>query len=136
MHDDEQAIRQLVTTWLAASAEGDTEKVLSLMADEVVFLASGQPPMCGKSAFAVAQAGLDQVRIEARSEIEEIRVLGDWAYLWTTLSIVVTPKQGGEPVRRKGNTLSILSKQTGTWLLVRDANMLAVVRNGHAGTNV
>jgi uncharacterized protein (TIGR02246 family) len=57
MENDEQAIRQLVTTWLDASKAGDTEKVLSLMADDVVFPVAGQPPMRGKAAFAASQSG-------------------------------------------------------------------------------
>jgi ketosteroid isomerase-like protein len=54
-------------------------------------------------------------------------VLGEWAYIWTHLSIVITPKNGAPAVKRAGNTLSILQKQNGSWLLVRDANMLAAV---------
>jgi uncharacterized protein (TIGR02246 family) len=127
MQNDEQAIRQLVANWLSASEAGDTEKVLSLMAEDVVFLVPGQPPMRGKSAFAAAQSGLRQVHIESTSEIQEIKVFGEWAYLWTKLSVVVTPKNGGVPIKRAGNTLSILQKQAGAWVLVRDANMLAVV---------
>jgi uncharacterized protein (TIGR02246 family) len=45
MQNDEQEIRQLVSTWMTASKAGDVEKVLSLMADDVVFLVTGQPPM-------------------------------------------------------------------------------------------
>jgi uncharacterized protein (TIGR02246 family) len=127
MQNDEQAIRELVVTWLSASKAGDTEKVLSLMAEDVVFLTPGQPPMRGKSAFASAQAELQQLDIEATSEIQEIKVLGEWAYVWTHLSTVVTPKEGGATVERAGNTLSILQKQAGAWVIVRDANMLAVV---------
>ena len=127
MQEDEQAIRWLVATWLSASKAGNTQKVLSLMADDVVFLMAGQPPMRGKAAFAAAQSALQGVDIDASSEIQEVKVLGDWAYIWTRLSIVVTPKQGGAPVRRAGNTLSILQKQAGGWVIVRDANMLAVV---------
>ena len=127
MQEDEQAIRWLVATWLSASKAGDTEKVLRLMSDDVVFLMPGQPPMRGKSAFAAAQSGLQQVHIESSSEIQEVKVLGEWAYLWSTLSIVVTPRNGGAPVKRAGNTLSILQKQAGGWVIVRDANMLAVV---------
>jgi hypothetical protein len=37
----------------------------------------------------------------------------------------MTPKTGGTPVKRLGNTLSILEKQAGTWVIFRDANMLA-----------
>ena len=127
MHDDEQAIRELVATWLRASRAGDTETVLGLMAEDVVFLVPGHAPIRGRAAFAAGQAGLRDVDIEGRSEIEEIRVLGDWAYVWTTLSIVVTPKSGGAPVRRSGPTLSILQRQHGKWVIVRDANMLTVV---------
>ncbi len=67
MQGDEEAIRQLIAAWLSASKAGDTEKVLSLMADDVVFLVPGRPPMRGKSAFASGQAGLSQFRIEATS---------------------------------------------------------------------
>ena len=124
MPDDEQAIRQLVADWLSASKAGDTEKVLSLMSDDVVFLVCGQPPMLGKSAFAAGQAALKQVDIDTTSAIQEVKVLGDWAYIWTHLSVVFTPKSGAASSRHAGNTPSILRKQDGDWLLVRDANML------------
>jgi ketosteroid isomerase-like protein len=47
--------------------------------------------------------------------------------MWTRLAVTVTPKDGGAPVKRAGNTLSILKKQNGAWALYRDANLLAVV---------
>jgi uncharacterized protein (TIGR02246 family) len=127
VQNDEQAIRELVTSWLSATKTGDTERVLSLMAEDVVFLVPGKPPMRGRAAFAAAQAGLEQVDIDATSEIQEIKVFGEWAYLWTKLSIVVTSKKAGAPNKRAGNTLSILQKQAGRWVIFRDANMLAEV---------
>jgi uncharacterized protein (TIGR02246 family) len=133
MKDDEQAIRDLVATWLSASKAGDMEKVLSLMADDVVFLVAGHPPMRGKAEFAASQSGLAEIDMDATSEIQEIKVLGDWAYLWTDLTVVMTPKKGGAPIKRAGNTLSILKKQDGAWLIFRDANMLApVAQQRHA----
>jgi ketosteroid isomerase-like protein len=42
MERDEQAIRDLIATWLAASKAGDTKTVLNLVADDVVFLVPGQ----------------------------------------------------------------------------------------------
>lgn len=125
--NDEQAIRDLVNTWLSASKAGDTQKVLSLMAEDVVFLGPGQPPMRGKAAFAATQAALADINLEVTSEIQEIKVFGDWAYLWNKLTIVITPKTGGAPVTRAGDVLSVLQKQNGAWVLFRDANMLAVV---------
>ena len=42
--NDERAIRELVATWMAASRAGNTAKVLSLMADDVVFQVPGREP--------------------------------------------------------------------------------------------
>jgi len=125
MQADEDAIRQLVATWLDASRAGDSTKVLNLMTDDVVFLTPGHPPMRGKAAFAASQASLISFDIQAKGEIEEIRILGDWAWMWTRLSVTMTPKNGGPPVERAGNTLSILTKRAGAWMIARDANMLA-----------
>jgi uncharacterized protein (TIGR02246 family) len=109
MQNDEQPIRQLVATWLSAARAGDSKKVLSLMAEDVVFLTPGQPPMRGKAAFAASQAGLGEARIDATSEIQEVKGSGEWVWLWTALIVVVTPKKGA-PVRRRSNTLSILQR--------------------------
>ena len=127
MQSDESEIRQLVATWMAATKAGDMETVLSLMADDVVFLIAGQPPMVGKSAFAAAshaQSGQAAPQFDGTSEIQEIKVLGDWAFMWTKLTVVVTPPGGAQPMIRAGHTLSILKKQNSRWVLARDANML------------
>jgi uncharacterized protein (TIGR02246 family) len=131
MDSDEQEIRQLVAKWIEATKAGDTDAVLGLMADDVVFLVTGQPPMIGKAAFAAAmraQSGQGRPQFEGKSEIQEIQVLGNWAYMWTKLTVVFTPP-GSVPITRAGNTLTILKKQNGTWVLARDANMLAVVQS-------
>src|ERR1700737_5529364 len=117
MQNDEQAIRELIATWLSASKAGDTEKVLSLMADDVVFLVPSQPPMRGRATFAASLSAMAQFEMDATSEIQEIKVLGDWAYLWTKLTVVVTPKNGGAAVFCAGPTLSILQKNNGRRLL-------------------
>ncbi|GAB3540024.1 SgcJ/EcaC family oxidoreductase [Noviherbaspirillum agri] len=124
--EDEQAIRALVSDWHCASADGDAERLKELMADDVVFLAPGQPPMCGRKAFLDAfQEGLKHFRLESRSEVVDLYAVDDLAYCWMHLSVTVTPHQQGLEVRRSGNTLTILRKQAdGRWLIVRDANML------------
>ena len=127
MDKNEKAIRELVETWQRATLAGDLETVLSLMSDDVVFVVPGQPPF-GKQAFkASMQSPMKGTRIESKSDIEEIVVSGDVAYLRNHLEVTVTPPQA-PPVRRKGYTLTILRLQTdGRWLLVRDANLLALV---------
>jgi uncharacterized protein (TIGR02246 family) len=130
MQSDEQEIRQLVATWMAATKSGDIDKVLSLMAEDVVFLLPGQAPMIGRSAFAAAQkaqAVQAAPQFDGTSEIQEIQVFGDWAFMWTKLTVVVTPPGDAPSMTRAGHTLSILKKQNGKWVLARDANMLAPV---------
>jgi uncharacterized protein (TIGR02246 family) len=126
MHEDEQAIRDLIATWMSASKASQHDKVLSLMADDVVFLTPGHPPMRGKSSFAAAQSSLQDFDIDGKSEIQELKILGAWAYAWTSLSVAITPKAGGASIKRSGNTLSIFHKEAGRWVLYRDANMLAM----------
>jgi uncharacterized protein (TIGR02246 family) len=130
MPNDEQEIRQLVSTWMAASRAGDVDTVLSLMADDAVFLVPGQPVMrkADFAAAARAQARGDAPQFDGSSEIQEIQILGDWAFMWAKLTVVATPPGGAEPVKRAGHTLTILKKQAGRWVLARDANMLAPVR--------
>jgi uncharacterized protein (TIGR02246 family) len=129
MSSDEQEIRQLVSTWMTASKAGDTETVLSLIAEDVVFLTPGRPVM-RKADFAAAmraQSGAGAPQFDGTSEIQEIKVLGDWAFMWSKLAVVVTPPGNAQPMTRAGHTLSILKKNNGKWMLARDANMLAPV---------
>jgi uncharacterized protein (TIGR02246 family) len=129
MENDEREIRALVDTWLKATQAGDLDTVLRLMSDDVVFLVAGQPPMIGKAAFAAAataQPGGERPRFEGSSEIEELKVLGDCAFMRRKLSVTMTPS-GGRSVTRSGYTLSILQKHEGRWLLARDANLLVPV---------
>jgi len=127
MQTDEQAIRDFVSKWISASKAGDAQTVLGLMADDVVFLQPGHAPMRGKAAFAAAQSNFHPSSFEVDSQIEEIQVVGDWAYLSTKLSVTVVPKAGAAPIERQGYTLSIMKKVEGKWVLFRDANMLAAV---------
>jgi uncharacterized protein (TIGR02246 family) len=128
MTDDERAIRDLIATWMEASKSGDTAKVLSLMADDVIFQVPGREPF-GKEAFAAASQGMKGLRIEGTSDIRELRVLGDWAYLRNYITMSMTPP-GGKPTKRAGTTLTILHKEAdGRWLLTRDANLLAEVKD-------
>jgi len=126
MTEDERAIRELVATWMSASRAGDTETVLSLIADDAQFMVVGQQPF-GKDAFRAASQGQKDLAIEGTSDIREITVLGDWAWLRTYLTVTVTPP-GGAVIRRAGWTLTILRKtDAGRWVLMRDANLMTKV---------
>jgi uncharacterized protein (TIGR02246 family) len=123
---DEEQIRALVDTWMKATAAGDVDRVLELMDEDVVFLGPGRPMMRGREAFANASRSMEgKVRFEGVSEIQEIKVVGDWAYLWNQLTVTTYPTAGGQPTRRTGPVLSVLRKTAdGRWMIYRDANMI------------
>jgi uncharacterized protein (TIGR02246 family) len=122
---DEQAIRELVQTWMAATRAGDTATVLSLMADDVVFFVPGREPF-GKAAFEQGSRAQSHVKIDAVSDIQEIHVAGDWAWMRNRLRVTMRPP-GGTPVVRSGYTLTVLRKDSaGRWAVARDANLLTV----------
>ena len=127
MDRDEQVIRSLVATWMEATAAGNLPRVLELMADDVVFLGAGHPPMRGKEAYAAATRAMEgKTRFEGKADIQEVRVLGEWAYCWNQIEVTVHPVGGGAPSHLSGPALSILRKEPdGSWVIFRDANMIA-----------
>jgi uncharacterized protein (TIGR02246 family) len=123
MTDDERAIRELVDTWMEASRRGDTEIVLDLMTDDIIFMTPGREPF-GKDEFCAQSEEMRGVMIDGRAEIRELRVLGDWAWIRNRIDLTVTSSEG-EQTDRSGYTLSILNKGVdGKWRLVRDANLV------------
>lgn len=128
MKSDEDEIRELVAKWMKATKEGDSETVLGLMADDAAFIVPGQPPF-GKEAFASAANAPNaaSMEIDGESEVLEITVAGEWAFMLSQLTIKVKA-EGSPQMIRAGNTLTVLTKRNGRWLLFRDANLLVPVQ--------
>jgi uncharacterized protein (TIGR02246 family) len=129
MSSDEQAIRNLVALWHSATIAGSVETVLGLMAEDAVFLVAGRPPMRGRASFeSQLRKLLATHRIESTGEVQEVEVSGNLAYCWTELTVRIVPQSGGSAATRTGSALSVLRKQaSGSWVVVRDANMLPSV---------
>jgi uncharacterized protein (TIGR02246 family) len=124
MSDDEKEIRAAIDNWMAATKAGILDDVLSLMTDDVVFLVAGKPPF-GKDEFRKnsAEHADKSLEFDGTSEIQEIKVIDDHAYVINKLS-VMTRQSGHEQMSRSGYTLTIFRKEDGKWLLARDANLL------------
>jgi uncharacterized protein (TIGR02246 family) len=123
MSEDERAIRDVMASWMAASSAGDVPKVLTLMADDAVFLVPGRPPF-GKQEFATASRAMRDVQLEGTNEIEELQVIGDWAFCIGRVAVSVTPRDG-HSFHRAGYTLSLFRREAnGAWVLARDANLM------------
>lgn len=124
MIDDEQAIRTVIATWMAASKAGDVDTVLSLMTDDVVFSVCGREPF-GKAEFAQSARAMSGASLEGENRIVELQVLGDWAFVRAFVAMAMTPPNGAT-VRRSGFTLTLLRKEAdGAWRLARDANLMS-----------
>ena len=128
MGPDEQAIREVHTSWIVAVNEGDLARLLILMADDVVFLNPGQAP-AGRDGFSSGFSGAhQQARINCISELEDVVVVGEVAYTLSRDSLSVTPRAGGEAMQLAGHRITVYRRQPdGRWLLARDAHTLSPV---------
>jgi uncharacterized protein (TIGR02246 family) len=119
--NDEQAIRELVDKWFDASKQGDVATLLTLMADDVIFMTPGREPF-GKEAFTAG--GQRPLLKEGTSNIQELEVFGDQAWMRNHLDLIIE-FPNGESKRHSGYVLTILKKNpAGQWVISRDANLV------------
>jgi uncharacterized protein (TIGR02246 family) len=127
--NDEQAIRELVDTWLEASKKGDLATMRNLLADDVLFITPGREPF-GKEAFAGRDEQMKDTNMEATIDIKEIEVVGEWAWMRSFLRVIFT-QPGEEPAPHSGHILTILHKNpAGKWVIKRDANFVTPETTG------
>jgi len=121
---DEQAIREMVHDWLAASKKHDLATMLDLLADDVLFIVPGKEPF-GKEEFAASnKQQMKDTEMEATIDIKEIEVAGSWAWMRSFLNLTFT-RQGENPSKLSGHILTILQKNAnGNWVIKRDANFV------------
>jgi uncharacterized protein (TIGR02246 family) len=137
MGPDEQAIREVHSTWIDAVNAGDLGRLLALMADDCLFLSPGQAPV-GRDGFSPGfSAAHRQARINCVSELQNIVVVGEVAYTLSRDWLSVTPRArgetgreaGGEARQLAGHRITVYRKQPdGRWLLARDAHTLSPVQ--------
>jgi len=121
--NDKQAIRDMVHTWLDASKRGDNATLLTLMADDVLFITPGNEPF-GNEQWKSDNDAMKDMQMEADIDIMEIEVAGPWAWMRSFLTVTITPT-GGSPSKMSGHILTVLQKQLdGRWVIKRDANFV------------
>ena len=127
----EKEIRGWFESWQSSTKSGDLKKVHSLIADDAVFLVPGEGRWDKKTFAAAVTMDPSQeqnLEYEGQSDIQEIRVFGNLAYLWTQIVFSLTPKGEGAPLKYAGHSLSILEKRDDGWVLIRDANTVRPVQ--------
>jgi|SRR5436189_4971700 uncharacterized protein (TIGR02246 family) len=120
---DEEAIRALVDKWLIASEKGDLPTMLKLLADDVVFMVPKKEPF-GKEEFSRSYEDTKGTKMKTESDIQEIKIIDDWAWMRNFLRVTFTDANG-EPSTHSGYVLTILNKLPDeSWVIARDANLL------------
>jgi uncharacterized protein (TIGR02246 family) len=129
---DEQEIKELFNNWIQSTTEGDLELARQCIVDDAVFLVPGAGEM-NKETFAQGAAGGSPedspIDFDLDSNIREIKVLGEHAYLWIESTLICAPKNGDPTTKMAGHSLSILIKKEGRWQIMRDANTMSVVKD-------
>ena len=116
--------------WRRLTAEGNLDGLLSLLADDVIFLTPGNPPITRDDFAKGFREVSAKARIEAIQDVEELRASGDIAAACSHLTVVLTPKDGGKKSEASGYVLTIFHRSpSGKWLLARDANLVAGAGN-------
>lgn len=130
MKPDERNIREVHSTWIHAVNAGDLVRLLTLMADDVVFLNPGQSPFGRDGLSAHFSAARQQLQIHCISELEEVVVVGEVAYTRSRDTLSITRRAGGESTQLAGYRITVYRKQPdGRWLLARDAHTLSPVED-------
>jgi uncharacterized protein (TIGR02246 family) len=131
--NERQEIETLNKDWLAAEANKDIAKLLTLVTDDVVFLPINWPAVAGKQAVeAMYRVFFDRFSvIEHTTSISEIRITDDWAFVLGSEKLILTPKAGGASVELNGHGMSILQRDAhGAWRFARGINNLIAKTSG------
>lgn len=125
IEDDKVAIQKLHDADIKASLALDGPALESLWTNDIVTMAPGAPAVVGKEAnIKKLEDGIAQLKameIAAFDEQwQEVRIEGDWAYEWGTMSGRMRPFSGGQEIAYIMNIMRVLNKQPdGTWKIAR-----------------
>jgi ketosteroid isomerase-like protein len=125
IEEDKEAIQKLHDKDIEASIALDTTELESLWTNDIVTMAPGGPPVVGIEANSkkleaeVAKLKSTQV-LGFNEQWQEVRIEGDWAYEWGSMSGRLQPFTGGKETDYKLNVMRILNRQPdGTWKIAR-----------------
>jgi len=120
--DDLYAINAAKTEFRECFSLGDTSRLLSIADPDLVNFSDGQPSEFGESGLDALKTRLDNLfeRFTAKLLVIviEIRLRGDVAYDYGWHELTLTPKEGGEPIRRRNRYVDIWRRnKEGNWKL-------------------
>jgi uncharacterized protein (TIGR02246 family) len=123
--EDRKAIADLQRRDIEANMALDTEKLLALRTDDVVYLVPGRAPLVGQDAL---RKYLGEIRgqladwdmLAYEENWQEVRVVGDFAYEWGTVNIRARQEGERRESEARRNVMQVLRRQPdGDWKISR-----------------
>ena len=118
---DLRAIEAINQRDIQFALANDSDKMMSQWTDDIVLLQPTGPIMRGREAIAQAFQGFESSEIVVYElDMQEVQVLGDYAFQWGTYRYGMRPRTGGNTVRSSGKLMRILQRQPdGSWKIYR-----------------
>ena len=117
---EKQAIETLLFAYRDALNASDVSAVLSLYAEDGVFMPSGAPSSIGKEQIKGAyEFVFSNIELSIEFYIDEIVINGEYAYSRTTSKGSTLILATGETVPEENRELFVLQKEKGSWKIDR-----------------
>ena len=119
---DLKAIDSVRDTHVAAVNAGDARAWAAQFTDDGVQMPPNMPANVGRSAIEFWSKGfMDLFGLEFALSVEEVRVLGEWAFERGAYTIGLSPKSGGPSMQDTGKYITIYQRKSGeNWRMARD----------------
>ncbi|MCR4268030.1 SgcJ/EcaC family oxidoreductase [Nitratireductor sp. ZSWI3] len=119
---DLKAIDRVRDDHVAALNAGDADKWVAQFSEDGVQMPPNAPANVGKNMIRSWSRGLLSIfRIAFNLDVDEVRVLDDWAFERGGYSIKMDPIAGGQMIEDTGKYITIYQKNTDdTWRIARD----------------
>jgi ketosteroid isomerase-like protein len=114
------AIKKTLFSYRDALNESSVDKVMPLYTTNGVFMPSGAPTAIGQEQVKGAyQFVFSNIQLNIEFYIDEIEVIGDYAFARTTSKGTTLIHATGETVPEENRELFMLKKENGTWKIDR-----------------
>lgn len=118
---DGKAIRAVIDAFAAAFGRGDVDAIRPLFAPDAVVYPSNDRDRIGWRDIAEYWAQpFELLRIQLTVDLHNLTVCGDLAVAEMITSATVSPKAGGEEMRRKYRDMVVLRRDSTNWLIYRN----------------
>jgi uncharacterized protein (TIGR02246 family) len=119
---DREAIDRGRDAHVMALNAGDAKAWVAQFTDDGVQMPPNAPANVGRTMIGSwSQAFLDQFRLQFALAVDEVRVLGEWAFERGGYTISLHPKAGGPPMQDMGKYITVYQRKPGdTWRMARD----------------